>query len=255
MECPFCTETIRDESLVCKHCTRDLTLVRPVIFEIQEMIAELDELQRQLDRARTRLAMVETPGRFLLVHAATFVLLPAVILVAAHFLITVALDVSPIYLRIVSVLIPLPFGFALAALKNIGFRGAVAFGVATAALSIPGMLAVTAHVDGVDVLPSNWREWREVLEYGTSIALAFGAGNILATLLFQILPRTISSRGKPSAAAYWIAGLLGQHVGKEALRRRARLIQDVLRTAGPLIGFLATASGSIYTGLKGMLFH
>lgn len=255
MECPFCTETIRDESLVCKHCTRDLTLVRPVIFEIQEMIAELDELQRQLDRARTRLAMVETPGRFLLVHAATFVLLPAVILVAAHFLITVALDVPPIYLRIVSVLIPLPFGFALAFLKNIGFRGAVAFGVATAALGIPGMLAVTAYVDGVDVLPSNWREWREVLEYGTSIALAFGAGNILATLLFQILPRTISSRGKPSAAAYWIAGLLGQHVGKEALRRRARLIQDVLRTAGPLIGFLATASGSIYTGLKGMLFH
>jgi hypothetical protein len=255
MECPFCTETIKDESLVCKHCTRDLTLVRPVIFEIQEMIAELDELQRQLDRARIRLAMVETPGRFLLVHAATFVLLPAVILVAAHFLITVALDVSPIYLRIVSVLIPLPFGFALAFLKNIIFRGAVAFGVATAALSILGMLAVTAYVDGVDVLPSNWREWREALEYGTSIALAFGAGNILATLLVQILPRTISSRGKPSAAAYWIARLLGQHVGKEALRRRARLIQDVLRTAGPLIGFLATVSGSIYTGLKGMLFH
>jgi hypothetical protein len=255
MECPFCIETIKDESLVCRHCTRDLTLVRPVIFEIQNMIAELDELQRQLDHTRTRLAMVETPGRFLLVHAAAFILLPSAILVAAHFLITVALDASSIYLRIVLVLIPLPFGFALAVLKNIGFRGAVGFGVATAALGITGMLAVTAHVDGGNVSPSNWREWREVLEYGTSIALAFGAGNILAALLFRILPRTISSRGKPGAAAYWIAGLLGRHVGKEALRRRARLIQDVLRTAGPLIGLLATASGSIYTGLKGILAH
>lgn len=255
MECPFCIETIKDESFVCRHCTRDLTLVRPVIFEIQDIIAELDELQRQLDHTRTRLAMVETPGRFLLVHAATFILLPSAILVAAHFLITVALDVPPIYLRIVSVLIPLPFGFALVVLKNVGFRGAVGFGVATAALSIAGMLAVTAYVDGINVSPSNWREWREVLEYGTSIALAFGAGNILATLLFQILPRTISSSGKPSAAAYWGARLLGRHVGKEALRRRARLIQDVLRTAGPLIGFLATVSGSIYTGLKGMLAH
>lgn len=199
--------------------------------------------------------MVETPGRFLLVHAASFILLPSVMLVAAHFLITVALDVWSIYLRLGSVLIPLPFGFALAALKNIGFRGAVAFGVATAALSIPGMLAVTAYVDGINVSPSNWREWREVLEYGTGIALAFGAGNSLATLLFRILPHTISSRGKPSAAAYWMAGLLGQHVGNEALRRRARLIQDVLRTAGPLIGFLVTASGSIYTALKGILAH
>jgi hypothetical protein len=227
MECPFCTETIKDGSLVCGHCTRDLTLVRPVIFEIQEMIVELDELQRQLGHTRTRLALVETPGRFLLVHAAAFVLLPSVTLVAAHFLITVALDMLPIYLRIVSVLIPLPFGFALAVLKNIGFRGAVAFGVATAALSIPGMLAVTAFVDGINLSPSNWREWREVLEYGTSIALAFGAGNILATLLFQTLPRT--------------------------LRRRAGLIQDVLRIAGPLLGFLAAVFGSIYTGLKGML--
>jgi hypothetical protein len=253
MECPFCIETIKDESLVCKHCTRDLMLVRPVIFEIQQMIAELDGLQRELDRTRTRLAMAETPGRFVLGHAAAFVLFPSAILVAAHFLITVALDVSPIYLRVSSVLIPLPFGFALAVLKNIGFRGALAVGVATAAFSIPGMLAVTAYVDGIDLSPSNWREWREVLEYGTSIALAFGAGNILAALLFQILPRTISSRGKPSAASYWIARLLGQYVGKEALRRRARLIQDVLRTAGPLIGLLATLSGSIYTGLKGML--
>jgi hypothetical protein len=255
MECPFCIETIKDESLVCRHCTRDLTLVRPVILKIHNMTAELDELQRQLDHTRTRLAMVETPGRFLLVHAASFILLPSVMLVAAHFLITVALDVWSIYLRLGSVLIPLPFGFALAALKNIGFRGAVAFGVATAALSIPGMLAVTAHVDGINVSPSNWREWREVLEYGTGIALAFGAGNSLATLLFRILPHTISSRGKPSAAAYWMAGLLGQHVGNEALRRRARLIQDVLRTAGPLIGFLVTASGSIYTALKGILAH
>jgi hypothetical protein len=255
MECPFCIETIKNDSLVCKHCTRDLALVRPVVFEIQQMLAELDGLQRELDRTRTRLALVETPVRFVLVHAAAFVLFPSTILVAAHFLITVALDVSSIYLRLVSVLIPLPFGFVLAALKDVGFRGAIAFGLATAALSISGMLAVTAYVDGIGLLPSNWREWREVLEYGTSIALAFGAGNILATLLFQILPRTISSRGRPSAAAYWIARLLGQHVGKEALLRRARNIQDVLRTVGPLIGLLATASGSIYTGLKGMLAH
>jgi hypothetical protein len=255
MECPFCIETIKDESLVCRHCTRDLALVRPIILEIHKITDELDELQRQLDHARTRLAMVETPGRFLLLHGASFIVLPAVMLLAAHFLITVAFDISSIYLRLASVLIPLPFGFALAVLRNIGFRGAIAFGIATAALAIPGMLAVTAYVDGGSVAPSNWREWREVLEYGTSIALAFCAGNFLPTVLFRILPPTLSSPGKPGAAAYWLTRMWGPHVGKEALRRRARLIQDVLRTAGPVIGFGGTAAGEIYTGLKSILAH
>jgi hypothetical protein len=59
--------------------------------------------------------------------------------------------------------------------------------------------------------------------------------------------------GKPNALAYKIAGVLGQHVGQEQLRRRARTIQDLLTTAGPLVGIVATAGGSIYAGLKGIL--
>jgi len=59
--------------------------------------------------------------------------------------------------------------------------------------------------------------------------------------------------GKPNPAAYRIARMLGQHVGEEQLRRRARIIQDLMRTAGPIAGILATALGSIYAGLKGIL--
>jgi hypothetical protein len=255
MECPFCIETIKDESLVCKNCTRDLTLVRPYIFEIQEMIAELDTLQRDLSRARNRLAMIETPVRFLLVNALAFVVLPSILLVCAHYLVTFGFDLSPIYLRIASVLIPLPFGFALAIVKIVGFRGAMAVGVTSAALSISSMLAVTGYLDNVNLVPSNWQEWREAVEYGTSIALAFAAGNILATTLFRVLPGAITSRGKPNPVAYRVACMLGQHVGQEALRRRARFLQEIVRTVLPLIGFIATASGSIYTGLKGVIAH
>ena len=49
------------------------------------------------------------------------------------------------------------------------------------------------------------------------------------------------------------ARLLGRHVGEEQLRRRARLIQDLARTVVPLLGVAATAIGSLYTGLKGIL--
>lgn len=180
-------------------------------------------------------------------------MMPSALLVAAHILATFVLDASPIYLRIASILIPLPFGFALAIKKNISFYGALVVGVAAAIVSVSGMLTVTGCLDQVPVMPTNWIEWKETLEYGLSIAMAFGAGNLLGYLLYEALPRTLISSGKPSPAAYWLAGTFGRHSGREALRRRARLLQDILRTAGPLLGFIATVGGSVYSGLKGFL--
>ncbi len=89
----------------------------------------------------------------------------------------------------------------------------------------------------------------------TRVALAFLTGNILMTLIFVILPSTIASSGKPNAAAYRIARMLGRHVGQETMRRRARRIQDLMHTVGPIAGVLATAAGSVYTGLKGVFGH
>jgi hypothetical protein len=48
-----------------------------------------------------------------------------------------------------------------------------------------------------------------------------------------------------------MARMLGQHVGQETMRRRARRIQNLMQT-GPLAGVVATAAGSICTGLKGI---
>ena len=253
MECPFCTETIKDEALACKHCSRDLRVVRPVLLEIQDIVAELDRLRRDLDRAGARLQRTKHPIRYSALLTALYVVAPAVLLVAAHIVVTIVLNVSPLSLRLASVIIPVPFGFAAFPIHKIGFRDAFILGAAAAALSVVCMLTVTGLNDNVPILPASGGEWREVFEYCASIALAFGSGNILGVVVFQVLPRILSQGGRPNAAAFTIARLLGQHVGEEQLRRRARLIQDLMQTVGPLAGVVITAAGSVYAGLKGVI--
>lgn len=252
MECPFCAELIKEEAIVCKHCSRDLRVARPIMLEVHALASELDRLQRELGSVKAKLARVRFPIWHFVSDLACYVLGPVVLLVAAHIIVTIVLDVKPLYLRLASVVIPLPFGLALHELRKIGYRGAIGIGILTAAVAVTCMLVVTGLNDKVPIIPDTWLDWREVIEYVASIALAFGTGNILGLLIFDVFPRTVSHDGKPNAVAFVMAGMLGQNVGEEQMRRRARRIQDLLRTAGPLVGILMTAGGSIYAGLKGI---
>ena len=116
-------------------------------------------------------ALFDRPVRFLFLNGGIYVLLPSLLLLAAHFLITVTLNVSPLYLRIASFIIPLPFGMAAFALSRIGYRGAIGLGVLTAVVSVTGMLAIVAYVDGAPMVPESMREWRETVEYGGAVQL------------------------------------------------------------------------------------
>jgi hypothetical protein len=252
MECPFCAETIKEEALVCRHCSRDLRLVRSVVIEVQQLVTELDQLQFELDRINTQLAFFNRPAHFVLRNAALYILAPLLLLLAAHVIVTILLDLAPVYLRVASVIIPIPFGMTLYAANKIGVRGSIGSGITTALLGVTGMLAIIGYVDKVPILPDTAREWREAIEYALSIMLAYVTGDLLAMLILRLLPDAMAASGRPNATAVRLARMLGQH-GPDVMRRRARRIQELIKTIGPLAGLVATAGGSIYTGLKSVL--
>lgn len=219
---------------MCKTCTRDLYLFKPMMARIAELEAQVNELSSRQTLGEQADELVEMGAQA--INRATadladsagdiarFILAPLVLLLVAHALVTVVYDLNVVYLRLISMLVPLPFGFWLFRDEP---RTLLPWFVGTAFLavaSVVGMSAIVGMVDHTPLLPRNAFEWREVLEYSASIAFSFLTGMLISRV----------TGGKVDSG-------------------HLHALSANFKTVGGSIAAILTTIVSIYTGLKGVL--
>src|ERR1700721_2304628 len=99
--------------------------VRPSLLEIDDIVSELGGLREDLNRVNTRLERYRNPLRYFVTYAVLYVLIPALLLVIAHILVTIVFNISPLWLRLASVAIPVLFGSLAYPLHKVSMNGAL----------------------------------------------------------------------------------------------------------------------------------
>ena len=250
MKCPYCLSDIDSEAYVCKVCTKDLYLFKPLIQKVSDLeeklsnVSDREVLESRISELQEELIYkkeLEAEGIVgIFLKISKFLFLPLLILLMAHAVIIVVYDLKLIYLRLASILIPMPFAFFLFQKKKNPVFPWFLGSLVLAFITVIGMSAITSLVDKTPVMPQSMIEWKEFIEYSLSITFSFLTGILLGTIsFFKRSKHKIDINPMLKALLNLI---VNKKLSPEALQE---LLQKSIKYAS-----LATTLLSLYTGLR-----
>jgi len=260
MKCPYCTSEVADETLACQHCTRDLHLIKALwqrIAELEQKVRDLEQRgvavpteEASVPTAKPVAAIEQTPS--LLQRVAEIALLwlaPLLLLLIAHELITIVYDASTLWLRVVSLVIPLPFGLILMSRRHCHFGVWIVAAFVMAALAVLGMSTITSLTDATPILPQDLHEWREFVEYAASVGFSYLTGMVLGRMLWRRRQLQFTAE-QAHGLALKLVGLLSKgHENAEKVNASIQKLKDL----GSSLTAAATTATAVYTGLQGFI--
>ena len=189
--------------------------------------------------------MPETPERNFWMDVVLFFGVTLALLLVAHIMIVMVYDLNPLYLRLATLLLPLPFGFLMYKRHPRRFGATLVVSFITAVTAVLGMSTITGIIDKAPIMPQDVRELREYIEFAASVGFSFLTGMLLGKLperLKQAAPRA-------SGLVLFIAQFVVAKDGKVDLPATVKKVQDTVSTLTPV----ATAVISAVTGLRAFL--
>ncbi|MBB3212921.1 hypothetical protein FHW67_002209 [Herbaspirillum sp. Sphag1AN] len=258
----------------CSFCTKDLYLFKPLLQKIasleessvpKQALAELEQkvarLEQLLEQGLHSPALAEQPSELSEVTTGTaiglaawvlrtlrmlgrYLLLPLALLLLSHYLMDIVFDTHVLYLRLVSLAVPLPFGLLVMRERHAGFRHWAVLSALMALGAVFAMSFDTSLFDHTSVLPQSRLELREFIEFSFSIWGSYLAGMMLGYFVHP--HRTVH----PQHFSYKLVQMVKKtDMSPEDIQKRAENLQGFFGT----IVSLGTSALAIYTGLKSVI--
>jgi hypothetical protein len=259
MQCPYCISEVPEQALACPHCARDLYLFRPLLQNMAAMERTLAEQKQQISALETKLAALEQRPRQTAAGSAPaaqgsmtqalipYVVIPLLLILLAHWILLFIYDVNPLFLRITTLVIPIPFGVALALRAGMSLGSALMVAAVVGICAVSGMLGLTTLIDKVPFLPSSTRDWRETVEYVGGIGGAFFTGCLIAHAI--AVARNAQTRTPSPVIVLAVKAFKPNDKGEIAIEVMARQIQRLVNTATPAL----TGAAAFYAGIRGVI--
>ena len=151
--------------------------------------------QAHRSRSHSRAAdAVHTVPRRWSTDALRFMVVPLIVLLAAHHIIVNALDLYTGYLWAAVSLVPLAFGLGFGIIAGRGGGAASAFAIALGVLAAAELTVSQSLNSGDPILPQSRFEWIDNAQFAGAVALSFFAGHVLG----RLSARWLRLRASPS---------------------------------------------------------